>query len=117
MFAIGNAFGIVAGYAGGWRRYDHHAVYRRSSVPVIILANTILGVTRLNFFTIIGGSGSRRLAELRARNPERYAGRATAGICARRQDSGRVRLSYHDDHDCAEHPAAGGVRGGAPRRA
>jgi len=54
MFVVGNALGIIAGYMGGWvdtiiMRFTDAQL----SVPVIILAITILGVTRPNFMTII----------------------------------------------------------------
>jgi peptide/nickel transport system permease protein len=54
MFIVGTALGIVSGYVGGWvdtiiMRFTDAQL----SVPVIILAITILGVARPNFLTII----------------------------------------------------------------
>lgn len=54
MFFLGNALGIVSGYWGGWvdtvlMRFTDAQL----SVPLVILAITILGVSRPNFFTIV----------------------------------------------------------------
>jgi peptide/nickel transport system permease protein len=54
MFILGNALGIISGYVGGWvdtviMRFTDAQL----SVPVIILAITILGVARPSFLTII----------------------------------------------------------------
>ena len=54
MFVIGTALGVFSGYRGGWvdtilMRFTDAQL----SVPVVILAITILGVTRPNFFTIV----------------------------------------------------------------
>ncbi len=54
MFLLGSAIGMIAGYVGGWvglilmRITDAHM-----SIPVVILAITILGVTRPTPLTII----------------------------------------------------------------
>ncbi len=54
MFVVGSAIGMIAGYVGGWidlllmRITD-----AQMSIPVIILAITILGVSRPTPFTII----------------------------------------------------------------
>jgi peptide/nickel transport system permease protein len=54
MFLIGTTLGILSGYWGGWvdtilMRFTDAQL----SVPLVILAITILGVTRPNFFTVI----------------------------------------------------------------
>jgi peptide/nickel transport system permease protein len=54
MFVLGNALGIVSGYWGRWvdtilMRFTDAQL----SVPLVILAITILGVSRPNFFTIV----------------------------------------------------------------
>jgi peptide/nickel transport system permease protein len=54
MFIVGTALGIASGYWGGWvdtilMRFTDAQL----SVPLVILAITILGVSRPNFFTIV----------------------------------------------------------------
>jgi peptide/nickel transport system permease protein len=54
MFFIGTGLGILSGYRGGWvDTVLMHITDAQLSVPVVILAITILGVTRPNFLTII----------------------------------------------------------------
>jgi peptide/nickel transport system permease protein len=54
MFVIGCGLGVISGYKGGWIDV---ALMRLTdaqlSIPLIILAITILGVTRPNFFTVV----------------------------------------------------------------
>ncbi|RUU71040.1 ABC transporter permease, partial [Mesorhizobium sp. M2C.T.Ca.TU.009.01.2.1] len=54
MFVIGSAIGMVAGYVGGWTNLILMRVTdAQMSIPVIILAITILGVTRPTPLTVI----------------------------------------------------------------
>jgi peptide/nickel transport system permease protein len=54
MFVVGSAIGMLAGYAGGWTNLILMRVTdAQMSIPVIILAITILGVTRPNPLTVI----------------------------------------------------------------
>ena len=54
MFVIGSAIGMVAGYVGGWTNLILMSITdAQMSIPVIILAITILGVTRPTPLTVI----------------------------------------------------------------
>jgi len=54
MFAIGTSLGILSGYRGGWvDTVIMRLTDAQLAVPVVILAITILGVTRPNFFTVV----------------------------------------------------------------
>lgn len=54
MFLIGSAIGLVAGYVGGWTSLILMRITdAQMSIPVIILAITILGVTRPTPLTVI----------------------------------------------------------------
>jgi len=54
MFLLGATLGIISGYFGGWvDTILMRITDAQLSVPIIILAITILGVTRPNVFTII----------------------------------------------------------------
>jgi peptide/nickel transport system permease protein len=54
MFVIGSAIGMLAGYAGGWTNLILMRITdAQMSIPVIILAITILGVTRPTPLTVI----------------------------------------------------------------
>lgn len=54
MFVIGSAIGMVAGYVGGWTSLILMRITdAQMSIPVIILAITILGVTRPTPLTVI----------------------------------------------------------------
>ena len=89
MFLVGSAVGMIAGYWSGWvslilmRLTD-----AQMAIPVIILAITILGVSRptpelsFSFSSLPGGRPTRGSREA-PRSPR------GAGICARRADLGR----------------------------
>ena len=54
MFVVGSVVGMVSGYFGGWVDLILMRVTdAQMAIPIIILAITILGVTRPNPFTII----------------------------------------------------------------
>ncbi|MBZ9920450.1 ABC transporter permease [Mesorhizobium sp. B2-4-2] len=69
MFVIGSAIGMLAGYAGGWTSLILMRITdAQMSIPVIILAITILGVTRptpmsvILVFILAGWPGYARIA-------------------------------------------------------
>ena len=86
----------LAGYRGGWvdmilmRLTD-----AQLSIPLIILAITILGVSRPTIPAIILVLGLVGLAGLCPGHAQRRHDRAQAGICARRQDPRRVGFAHH----------------------
>ena len=54
MFIVGTALGMVSGYYGGWvDTILMRITDAQLSLPLVILAITILGVTRPNFLTVI----------------------------------------------------------------
>ena len=93
MFLVGSAVGMIAGYWSGWvslilmRLTD-----AQMAIPVIILAITILGVSRPTPEVDHSRSRPCRVAGLRADRAKRHGLREAQGICARRADLGRYRI-------------------------
>ncbi len=74
MFLVGSLVGMVAGYWSGWLSLVlMRLTDAQMSIPVIILAITILGVSRPNPGVDHSRSRPRRLAGLCADRAQRYA--------------------------------------------